>query len=238
MQRMAERPGWLKDYRDRWLWEKARLKSRFTAFYQFMAVKYFMVRTEHPATVQAMGFLERLQYRLFSWYNFEMWSVTKIADRLYRDMYLALASGDIDSINNKLKKDISQSLKSRVLSRGKNTEAVWTLDKYHHRPRLVAYSVALIDPNKPKWAQSYMQQAVVELDTDQSLTRRKRTLEKQAETAGQNTARRVREYFVIQKSVIDGVGEDWKIWGMTRPTTIQDVRRDLNKQMGLSDDIY
>lgn len=205
---------------------------------RFVMIKYFMVRTKNPADVRGLGFLERLQYRLFNWPQFEIFKVSKIADGLYRDMYTALARGDLESVSDRLKNDILQSLKSRAMSR-EGVDTKWTLEKYNRNPRLVSYSIALIDPSKPKWQQSYMQQAVVELDSDQSLTRRKKAAQAGGAPAlGQTTSSRVREYLVIQKDVHDGVPGRWKIWGTTRPTTILDVKREENKKMGLSDDVY
>lgn len=241
-QRMAERPEWVKAPGDRWLWEKARLKARIIATYQFVVIKYWMVRTRHPDEVRAMGFLERIRYSLAEWHKFELFKSTKIADQLYKDMYKALADGNVEPLHKCAKREIFQSLKSRIAARGATTDTTWSLDKYHHRPRLVSYTAALIDPNRPKWAQNWLQQAVVELDTDQSLTRRRTVAGAAAKDGQQKVAQkissgRVREYFVIQKAVVDGVPGPWQIWGMTQPTSIVDVRRVEAKKMGLSDDV-
>ncbi|KAF2150373.1 hypothetical protein K461DRAFT_280393 [Myriangium duriaei CBS 260.36] len=243
LQPAAERPSWTQAFADRWLWEKARAKDRVIKAYQFIAIKFFMVRLTPPEAHAALPLWSRIKSYFpprSGWYNFQLLQSAMIADALYKDMYTALAAGNLDRVEGKLKRDVLASLRSRVLSRGSHTDTRWKLEKYNAKPRTVAYTVALVDPNKPKWRQTWMQQAVVEMDTEQSLVRTKRVIRpggrEEVVEGKKESGGTVREYVVIQKLVVDGVEEGWKIWGMTRATTLADVKKAERKRLGLEEE--
>lgn len=212
---MSERP---KNLSERWEWEKARLKARFLSTYQLAAVKYFLVRKHEPGYSSELSGLEKFKYALTGWWKFDVFSSASIAKALYLQMYQGLAKGDAEALKGVVKKDMLSSLVSRIESRGRETTE-WTLERWIKNPRCVAYQVALIDPNRPKWRQSWMQQAVVVMESEQSLVRKRQGKAEKKEQG------KVKEYVVIQKEVIDGVDGKWRIWGTTKATTLEDVRK-------------
>ncbi len=97
----------------------------------------------------------------------------------------------------------------------------WTLHRYIGRPRIVSTRIAQLPMDE-----SGIYQVVVILKSMQSLERiLKGTGEKSdvviEETKGE--PKKMMEYVVLQKRILRGKEEPWKIWGMTEETKPEDV---------------
>ncbi|TKX23093.1 hypothetical protein C1H76_4641 [Elsinoe australis] len=243
---LRDRPSFLTDFSTRWLWEKTRLQKRAKQLFALLYFKFWAVRTRSPDAVARLGTNARLRYRLFEWYDFELFRTPRIARELYEEMYRALASGELDGVAGKVKGDLLGSLRGRVEARGKLNSTEWKLVRYTKRPRCVGYSVIMPNPDsKEPWSQSWLQQAVVEVESLQSVKRIRRVPDGKGgyefrdvsggakDREGWPVPRTVREYVVIQKSVVEGRQGRWMLWGMTKPTTVLDVKRELREKLGL-----
>ncbi|KAF4548521.1 Hypothetical protein D9617_27g044880 [Elsinoe fawcettii] len=245
---LSERPSWLTAFRDRWLWEKARFMARGKMAFILGYFKFWALRTRSPAQVVRLGTTARMRYRLFEWWDFEMWKVPGVAKGLYEEMYKRLADGEVGKLEGKVKSDLMGSLKGRVASRGRQMGTEWRLVRYMRRPRCVGYSVVAPSPEgKAAWEQTFLEQAVVELESLQSVKRTKKVADGKGGKEVKDVSEgpkgedgwpepsKVREYVVLQKSIVDGRPGKWQIWGMARPTSVADVKAELRERLGQSD---
>ncbi|PNS19683.1 CRAL-TRIO domain-containing protein [Sphaceloma murrayae] len=244
---LSKRPSFLHNYRDRWTWEVARLRSRMKTVAALAYFKFWIFRTRNPKDVVGLTRSEKLKYRLFEWYGLEMFKVAEIARGMYEKMYEALAEGKVERrLEQTVKDDLMDSLKNRVESRGRLMRTEWRLEEWLSKPKVVSYTVLCPDPSgKPGWEQSFLQQAVVRMESKQAVRRWIKRMdakgvfreqvanEESLDKDGWPPAKRVEEYVVLHKSVVDGKQGRWMIWGMTKPTTVLDVKRDLRSRLGL-----
>ncbi|KAG8624273.1 hypothetical protein KVT40_007340 [Elsinoe batatas] len=243
----SQRPSWITQFSDRWLWEKTRLMSRGRMALVILYYKFWALRTRSPREVEKLGTSARMRYRIYEWWDFEILKTRKVVKGLYEEMYTRLADGEVGRLEGKVKRDLMASLKGRVMARGQHDRMQWRLERYTKSPRCVGYSVLAPDASaasKPAWMPTLLQQAVVEVESMQSVKREKRvadgkggwTIKDVSEgPKGQDgwpLPKKVKEYVVLHKHVRDGKSSRWMIWGMTNPTTLFDVKKQLREKLG------
>ncbi|KAF2220337.1 hypothetical protein BDZ85DRAFT_267581 [Elsinoe ampelina] len=243
----SQRPSWINQFSDRWLWEKTRLMSRGRTALIILYYKFWALRTRSPRQVEKLGTSARLRYRIFEWWDFEILKTRKVVKRLYEEMYNRLADGEVERLEGRVKRDLMASLKGRVMARGQNDRIQWRLERYTKTPRCVGYSVLAPDvsaASKPAWTPTLLQQAVLEVESMQSVKKEKRVTDGKGGWVikdvsegpkgqdGWPLPKKVKEYVVLHKHVRDGKSSRWMIWGMTKPTTLYDVKKQLREKLG------
>ena len=135
--------------------------------------------------------------------------------------------GDVSTLRTICADGLLTSLISRISARTPRERFVWKLHKYTKFARVVSNMAARL----PLDVDAGQRQAVVRIQSKQSLTKYKTTIPRAAvDTAaaeqkemeavpGTGEVKDVREYVVIQKRVISGKEGPWIIWGTTEETT-------------------
>ena len=96
----------------------------------------------------------------------------------------------------------------------------WTLHRYIGRPRIVSTRIARLPLNV-----SAIYQVVVKIKSMQSLKKIQKGTGAQRDVVVEETKgepKKVTEYVVLQKRMIRGKEDPWKIWGMTEETKPED----------------
>lgn len=148
-------------------------------------------------------------------------------------MYVAFASGNLESEEGILLEGIKGSLERRIALREPNSYLKWHIVKHIDSPRLVSFKATPIPgpDGSVSNAKSGVMQAVVRIGTVQSLQTMKRTQKREGNKMamveepikGQGTAleKTSTEYMVVQKSIRQGKEKGWKIWGFTQETSLK-----------------
>lgn len=160
----------------------------------------------------------------FTYYNFESFRVARIGQATYIKMYTALAQGDSDTLRSVTKPGLYETLRHSLLPADRGGR--WRIHRYLKVPKLVAYNVAMPNPDARGFDMAMVQQAVVEMDTLQSLTTK-------YDEEGVRV-KHVREWVVLHKTRKDGKESEWRIWGMTKPTTMEDIKLMELQRLGLA----
>jgi mitochondrial protein MBA1 len=155
---------------------------------------------------------------------------TLVARNLHRLYYLALAGGEISIINKIACKGLIQSSQRRIGQRRDTDSHSFHIIQYlgMKYPQFLRwpllsflpFSATKIVSDKvaplPFGKNNLLRQCVVRIRTRQRLDRFDGTGPKIAELT---------EYVVIQRMRIDGQDEGWKIWGTTKPSTMEDIEK-------------
>ena len=213
-----------------------------------MGVYKWNVKLLPPEEVAKLSRWAWWRYKLFTWYNLQVFQIPKIAKPLYEEMYTRFASGDINPMRPRLCEPIYASLSSRIKSRPPNTKLKWQVHSYIGQPRVVSYKLTFVTMDTKAWERDGIQQAVVRFRSLQSLKRVKRVktglgrnakieevVEEGSVGADDRGGKEVVEYLVLQKIIRRGKGEEWKIWGTTEETTLEKLPAYLLKKSGLSE---
>ncbi|MCJ1396272.1 hypothetical protein MMC18_009161 [Xylographa bjoerkii] len=135
----------------------------------------------------------------------------RIAQALHTQMYTAFAepcheSGDLALLRKICSDGLFASFQSRIASRPAGQGLRWTLHQYTRRPRVVSHRAAVL----PMVKGAALRQAVVRLQSRQSLAHLKAGREKEPDTG---EAKEVKEYVVIQRRMWKEQEESWMVWG-------------------------
>lgn len=211
-----------------------------------------------------------LYYQLLSWYHvlqsrfIAFWLVKPrlklekaqtpaIAQELYKDMYTALAGGEVElgKIERRLHPGLKSSLRARIAQRAPNTFMQWKLHRYMAPRECVYFKFGLLDMSGPRTERTGMIQAVVRIKSQQSLlTFQRRRIKDPANPRGppvmtevpvdrdgkvivdfdqeveeRQSLKTVEEYFVIERTLFKGVLGPWRAWGTTHETTLAEIRK-------------
>lgn len=234
MPRRSKRPGWIKDFQQRWELEKLRLRTKFWDFFQALACHTpFMIRPRLRAHVSR---------------------IPHIAKDLHKTMYTHFAEGNLKPIEGILCESMQANLSSRLRQRRPNTGLRWQLHKYLSSPKLVSYKVAITSHGKDvtRDNRNALVQAVVRIHSLQSLRHTKRVsgrdannklftryllvdmqgneLPPEEEGVIPDNATESMEYVVVQRHVRGGKEEPWKIWGMKEESTPEQMKVKLSSK--------
>jgi len=181
-----------------WLWFKSKYHSVITQF-----LYKFWIKKGKPRP--------SLDWR----------KIGPLAETMYEEMYTAFARGDVQSLKGVCLEGIQASLRSKIDYRPFGERMNWTLHRYIGRPRIVSTRIGRLPLDE-----SAIYQAVVRIRSMQSLEKIiKDPGEKSNVAIDQPKAvpKKVTEYVVLQKRLIRGKEDQWKIWGMTEETKPEDV---------------
>ena len=132
--------------------------------------------------------------------------------------------GDVETLKGVCLEGIQASLRSKIDYRPLGERVNWTLHRYIGRPRIVSTRIARLPLDE-----SALYQVVVRIKSMQSLEKiLKGTGEKSDIVIDEpkGVPKKVMEYVVLQKRIVRGKEDPWKIWGMTEETKPQDVLRE------------
>ena len=119
---------------------------------------------------------------------------------------------------------IQASLRSKIDYRPLGERVHWTLHRYIGRPRIVSTRIARLPLDV-----SAIYQVVVKIKSMQSLEKIRKGTGAQKDVVLEETKgepKKVTEYVVLQKRMIKGKEDLWKIWGMTEETKPEDVMQE------------
>ncbi|KAF2170337.1 hypothetical protein M409DRAFT_51392 [Zasmidium cellare ATCC 36951] len=216
-------PSWLKDPRDRFALEWHKIKRGVV---QMMTALYFSKWAVRPR------------------FSLERGKVAGVAKELYEDMYRHFATGDLAPIEHRLSPGFMGSLRARISQRAPNTSLLWSLEKYLGQPQLIWYSVAMMDPKRPREDQTGILQAVVKIRSRQRLQKLRRIMgkdrqvrevladaegkeihEDELERERRRSTKDTTEYVVLQRIVKKSRPGPWLIWGTTEEMTLAKMKR-------------
>ncbi|TAQ88200.1 hypothetical protein B7494_g3504 [Chlorociboria aeruginascens] len=149
--------------------------------------------------------------------------IAPTAVALHRQMYSALAEGDLDTLRKICADGIYDTFKARIAARPRRQQVHWDVVRYNRRAKVVAHRAGQL----PREG-SMIVQAVVRIDSWQKLTRYNST---GGLMPGTGEEKSIVEYLVLQKIYQQWKEGDWHVWGTTDGTTIQDVERWADKHL-------
>ena len=132
--------------------------------------------------------------------------------------------GDVETLKGICLEGIQASLRSKIDYRPLGERVHWTLHRYIGRPRIVSTRISRLPLDV-----SAIYQVVVKIKSMQSLETIRKGTGAQSNVVLEETKgepKKVTEYVVLQKRMIRGKEESWKIWGMTEETKPEDVMQD------------
>lgn len=155
---------------------------------------------------------------------------TLVARNLHRQFYEALAGGDISTINKIACRGLIQSSQQRIGKRRVGETHSFRIMQYLgiQYPQFLrwpllsflSFSATKIVSDRvaplPFGQNNLLRQCVVRIRTRQRLDRHDGT--------GPKTAN-LTEYVVLQRMRIEGQDEGWKIWGTTKPSTMEEIEK-------------
>ncbi len=119
---------------------------------------------------------------------------------------------------------IQASLRSKIDYRPFGERVNWTLHRYIGRPRIVSTRIARLPLDE-----SAIYQVVVRIKSMQSLEKILKGTGENRDVVVEETKgkpKKVMEYVVLQKRMLRGKEDQWKIWGTTEETKPEDVLRE------------
>ncbi|RAL10551.1 uncharacterized protein BO97DRAFT_372271 [Aspergillus homomorphus CBS 101889] len=155
----------------------------------------------------------------------------QIAQQYHQRMYSAFAAGDTNTINKICCTGLAKDLNKRIAARPKNEKVTWSLDKYIRNPSTFWTGARVVSDRAtqiPELPDSGVRQVVVRITSKQSTG--KYTEPANGKTAKNSTAvaqdakqRDCTEYLVLQKLRWTGEDTEWRVWGYTNATTVEDL---------------
>lgn len=106
------------------------------------------------------------------------------------------------------------SFRTRINVRPPKESLQWTLHKYIGFPRIVSTNIVSLDIEK-----SALYQVVVKIKSIQSLEKTPAS----GLASDATEKKRMVEYVVLQRMMLRGQEGNWKIWGTTEETKLEDV---------------
>jgi protein MBA1 len=138
---------------------------------------------------------------------------------LHKQMYTLFAEGDIPALRKICTDGLFESFHGRIASRARGEKVKWELVKYNKRTRVVSHRAARMPVDGMA-----VRQAVVRICSKQKLTRWRRGKDGKMEmVAGSGKEKDVVEYLVVQRMCRDWEEGDWRVWGTTGESTLEDV---------------
>lgn len=134
-------------------------------------------------------------------------------------MYLAFAAGEVPTIRRLCADGLFETFSNRIANRDKAEKVEWELVRYNKRTKVVSHRAVRFPVEG-----GGIRQAVVRICSRQKLTRtRVGKGGKKEVVQGSGREKDVVEYLVVQKIMRDWEEGEWKVWGTTGETTLEDV---------------
>ncbi|KAH8703871.1 hypothetical protein BGW36DRAFT_370126 [Talaromyces proteolyticus] len=152
-----------------------------------------------------------------------------IAKRLHRIMYTEFAGGNEAALKEICCTGLETSLLSRLRRRPANEKVSWKMS-YIRSPSTFYTGARVVSDRAtkiPDLPDSGLRQVVVRICSHQNTASYSERLSEDREqtfvTPRTEKAQAITEYVVIQKLRINGEDVPWKIWGFTKPTTVDEL---------------
>ncbi|EEQ35265.1 hypothetical protein McanMca71_004863 [Microsporum canis] len=170
----------------------------------------------------------------------------KKAIELHKEMYTQFASGNVAALQKLCCQGLFQTFAARISRRPPSSpELVWKLHKYLRFPSSMSITGARVVSDRaaalPGASGMGIRQVVVRIQSRQSLITPSapvsRLGEKQIqelENQQQEKQRDCTEYIVLQRLMWGGKDGDWKVWGLTEETTVEDLETNPMFAQGLT----
>ncbi|CAI7590021.1 hypothetical protein N7533_000619 [Penicillium manginii] len=158
----------------------------------------------------------------------------KIATSLYKNMYTTFASGDISKLKQITCDGLATKLISQIEARRPTEVVTWNLIKWLRQPSTYFTGVRVLSDRAtqlPEVAKSGIRQIVLRVSSRQSMTKASNSKDVAAQPAKQQD---VTEYVVIQQLIWNGKDAGWRVWGNTKPTTMEQVWHDPSFAPGMT----
>lgn len=139
---------------------------------------------------------------------------------LHKQMYSHFAEADVPALRKICTDGLFDSFSTRIASRARGERVEWELVRYNGAAKVVSHRAARI-PNTEGMA---IRQAVVRVSSRQKLTRSKSGKGGKVEIlGGSGKEKDVVEYLVVQRFMRDWKEGEWRVWGTTGETSLEDV---------------
>ncbi|KAJ5965903.1 hypothetical protein N7481_012617 [Penicillium waksmanii] len=174
----------------------------------------------------------------------------KIATSLYEKLYTTFASGDIPKLKQITCDGLSTKLISQIEARRPTEVVTWNLIKWLRQPSTHFTGVRVLSDRAtqlPEVPKSGIRQIVLRVSSRQSMTKvNTAPFQKAAkgtttaggskDVAAQQPAKEqdVTEYVVIQQLIWNGKDAGWRVWGNTKPTTMEQIWHDPSFAPGMT----
>ncbi|KAE8151926.1 hypothetical protein BDV25DRAFT_128415 [Aspergillus avenaceus] len=151
----------------------------------------------------------------------------QVARELHQHMYSAFAKGDVGTLRKICCTGLANNLKYRIESRPKDEKVTWSLDKYNRGLSTLLTGVRVVSDRAtqiPDLADSGIRQVVVRITSKQSTGKFK--VDKSGAPVEESTPTKQQdctEYIVIQKLRWLGEEGEWRLWGHTTFTSMDDL---------------
>ncbi|PLB35653.1 uncharacterized protein BDW47DRAFT_109923 [Aspergillus candidus] len=157
----------------------------------------------------------------------------QVAGELHQRMYTAFADGNLPLLRKTCCTGLANNLGTRISTRPKDEKVTWHLDKYIRSPSTFLTGIRVVSDRAtqiPELPDSGVRQVVVRITSRQSTGKSKvrtqrgqQTPANEVEEAAPVKQQDCTEYIVIQKLRWVGEETDWKVWGHTSPTTVDNL---------------
>ena len=130
-------------------------------------------------------------------------------------------SGDTVALRKICNEGIFSAFRARIHSRPKNETHRWILHKYIGSPRIVSTRMGRLPMDK-----SAIMQVVVKINSIQSLEKIIKGAGRKDHVGGQfagGEKKKLIEYLVLQRMLIEGEEQPWMIWGTVQETPVDEA---------------
>lgn len=150
--------------------------------------------------------------------------------------------GDIATLRKICCTGLANNLSARISNRPKDEKTTWSLEKYNHTPATFFTGVRVLSDRAtqiPDIPNSGSRQVVLRITSRQSTgkvkvpsTKKRAGAQNTTELEVENPATPAKqqdctEYIVIQKLMWYGEEQEWRVWGHTTATTVEDLDHPL-----------
>ncbi|KAL2853894.1 hypothetical protein BJY01DRAFT_49942 [Aspergillus pseudoustus] len=152
----------------------------------------------------------------------------QIALKLHKQMYSAFADGDVKTLRKVCCTGLANDLARRISARPQGEKVTWSLEKYNRSPSTLFTGIRVMADRLteiPELPNSSVRQVTVRITSRQSTGKVQKPKPGAKELMEQPAAksRDCIEYIVIQKFQWMGEEDEWRIWGQTTATTVDDL---------------
>ncbi|KKK24901.1 hypothetical protein ARAM_000136 [Aspergillus rambellii] len=157
----------------------------------------------------------------------------QVARDFHQMMYSAFAAGDAATLRKICCTGLANDLGSRIASRPRGEQVIWSLDKYIRSPSTFFTGIRVVSDRAtqiPELPDSGVRQVVLRITSRQSTGKVQLPAGKPGQWVDLEGAKPptlkhqdCTEYIVLQKLRWTGQEDPWRIWGHTKPTTVDDL---------------
>ena len=134
-------------------------------------------------------------------------------------------SGDMATLETLCHDGLLASFRARIKVRPSNERLKWTLHEFTGFPRIVSTNIISLEIEN-----SALYQVVVRIKSLQSLVR----IPANGSASDATGKKKMEEYVVLQRMMLKGEEDGWKIWGTIEESKVEDVLGDDTRDAALA----